>query len=349
MPTKKPLPSFGSAYHLLAIDIETSGSSFKQNGVVSLGASLQDQNSNELDSFQMNLNLPEGHVYEMRCVKEFWSENKKAYDFVQQNTVAPKEAMDKFCAFLTKAETRFPELIVISDNPSFDMAWLNLYLDEYTDRSPLNYTENMTYRIIWDTYSMLKVLLCERGDFESSWELPEKLGFKSQWTPDHNPLNDARTIADYFNQTVKEMKKNFENKETQTMEKGLYYLALPYQGTEEEKKYRTELSLKAVTEFLRQGIHVFAPLNYVNKIVEELAFTSLEKRREIVLPYLLDFLRVSKGMVVINIDGWENSWGVQQEMKFCHEMQIPVYNMKPEQIYGDLSKILSTSSNFLMR
>ncbi|OJW47188.1 MAG: hypothetical protein BGO67_03680 [Alphaproteobacteria bacterium 41-28] len=125
------------------------------------------------------------------------------------------------------------------------------------------------------------------------------------------------------------------------MEKGLYYLAMPYQGTEEEKKYRTELSLKAVTEFLRQGIHVFAPLNYVNKIAEELALPSLEKRRGIVLPYLLDFLRVSKGMVVISMDGWENSWGVQQELKFCHEMQIPIYNMKPEQIYDDLAKILS--------
>jgi len=130
------------------------------------------------------------------------------------------------------------------------------------------------------------------------------------------------------------------------MKKGLYYLALPYHGTEEEKKYRTELSLKAVTEFLRQGIHVFAPLNYVNKIVEELAFTSLKKRREIVLPYLLDFLRVSEGMVILAAAGWENSWGIQQELKFCRETQIPVYKINPEQIYEDLSKILSTPSDF---
>lgn len=212
MPTKNPLPSFESAYHVLAIDIETSGCSFKQHGIVSVGASLQDQNSNELDSFQMNLALPEGCRYEERCVKEFWSENKEIHDFVQQNAITPKEAMHKFCAFLTEVETRFPELIVLSDNPSFDIAWLNLYLDEYTDRLPLNYAENMTYRIIWDTYSMQKVLLCQRGDFESSWELPEKLGFKSKWPADHNPLNDARTIADYFNQTVKEMKKSFGNK-----------------------------------------------------------------------------------------------------------------------------------------
>jgi DNA polymerase III alpha subunit (gram-positive type) len=205
--------SFGSAYYVLAIDIETSGYSFKQNGIVSIGASLQDQNSNELDFFQINLTLPEGRVYEERCLKEFWSENKKIHDFVQQNAVTPGIAMRKFCTFLTHVETHYPELIVVSDNPSFDIAWINLYLDEYTDRLPLNYSTKKEYRIIWDTYSMQKVLLCQRGDFESSLELPEKLEFRSEWPADHNPLNDARTIADFLNQAVKEMKKNFENKE----------------------------------------------------------------------------------------------------------------------------------------
>jgi len=78
------------------------------------------------------------------------------------------------------------------------------------------------------------------------------------------------------------------------MEKGLYYLAVPYQGTEVEKKYRTDLSLQAAAEFLRQGIHIFAPLIYVNKIVEELDFPSLESRRASVMPYLFEFLKVSK-------------------------------------------------------
>lgn len=146
-------------------------------------------------------------------MKEFWSENKVLQNFVQQNAVVPDQAMDKFCTFLRQVEALCPELIVVSDNPSFDMAWLNLYLNKYTDRLPLNYSENMTYRIIWDTYSMQKVLLCQQGDFDSNLELPEKLGFKSKWIADHNPLNDARTIADFFNQTVKEMKKSFASKE----------------------------------------------------------------------------------------------------------------------------------------
>ena len=125
------------------------------------------------------------------------------------------------------------------------------------------------------------------------------------------------------------------------MEKGLYYLAVPYQGTEEEKKYRTEISLKAAAEFLRQGIHLFAPVIYVNKIAEELVLPSLEKRRELIMPYLLEFLRASKGMILIQVDGWQKSWGIQQELKFCHETQIPVFTMDPDRGYKNLQMTLT--------
>lgn len=125
------------------------------------------------------------------------------------------------------------------------------------------------------------------------------------------------------------------------MEKGLYYLAVPYQGSEEEKKYRTELSLKATVEFLRQGISLFAPVIYVNKIAEELNLPSLEKRREVIMPYLFEFLTVSKGLILITIDGWQQSWGVQQELKFCHEAHIPVFTLQADEIEGSLQKALS--------
>ena len=129
------------------------------------------------------------------------------------------------------------------------------------------------------------------------------------------------------------------------MEKGLYYLAVPYQGSEEEKKYRTELSLKATVEFLRQGISLFSPVIYVNKIAEELNLPSLEKRREIVMPYLFEFLTVSKGLILITIDGWQKSWGVQQELKFCHETHIPVFTIQADEIGQTLQYVLSQPLN----
>ncbi len=59
------------------------------------------------------------------------------------------------------------------------------------------------------------------------------------------------------------------------------------------------------------------------------------------MPYLLDFLRVSKGLILIKVEGWQNSWGIQQELNFCQENQIPVYTMNPDQIYANLTEILS--------
>jgi hypothetical protein len=125
------------------------------------------------------------------------------------------------------------------------------------------------------------------------------------------------------------------------MTEGLYYLAVPYHGTEEEKRYRIEISLKATTEFLRQGIHLFSPVLYVNKIAEELSFSSLEKRRSIVMPYLLEFLKLSKGLILMEAEGWQKSWGIQQELICCNESQIPVHMMKFNQIYQDLREVLA--------
>lgn len=125
------------------------------------------------------------------------------------------------------------------------------------------------------------------------------------------------------------------------MLEGLYYLAVPYQGSEEEKKYRAELSLQTTLAFLKQGIHLFAPVLYVNKIAETLELPSLEKRREVVMPYLFDFLKVSKGLVLIKAEGWEKSWGIQQELVFCQKAHIPVFTMEVNEIQTNLPHILS--------
>jgi 3'-5' exoribonuclease-like protein len=153
--------------------VETSGSSFSQNGLLSIGASLQDQDSNELESFQVNVALPQDRNYEQRTLEEFWLKNPTAYEFVQQNPLLPKEAMDAFCEFLQRVEEAYPQLMVVSDNPSFDIAWLNLYLNLYTMRLPLNYSAQNEYRFIWDVHSMLKTLLfMKHGDPTSDWDLP---------------------------------------------------------------------------------------------------------------------------------------------------------------------------------
>ena len=124
------------------------------------------------------------------------------------------------------------------------------------------------------------------------------------------------------------------------MKQGLYYLASPLQGSPEEEAYRFEVSLKLTVEFLTQDIYVFSPLIYTKKIADTLNFSSIEERREIIMAYLLRFLKTSKGLILVTLEGWRKSWGVRQEIKFCQENNIPVYLMCPDQASRDLSKIL---------
>ena len=123
------------------------------------------------------------------------------------------------------------------------------------------------------------------------------------------------------------------------MDQGLYYLASPLKGSPEEEAYRFEVSLKLTMAFLTQGIYVFSPLIYTKKIAETLNSSSIEERREIIMTYLLRFLKTSKGLILVTLEGWQKSWGVNQEIKFCQENQMPVYVMCPDQASKDLSKI----------
>jgi len=129
------------------------------------------------------------------------------------------------------------------------------------------------------------------------------------------------------------------------IENGFYYLAGPHKGTSEQETYRIEMSLKLTVGFLTQGIYVFSPIVYSVRIAEALKFASTEERRQIVFPYLLNFLKVSKGMILVTMEGWKDSWGVQQELKFCQETQIPVYKIDPDQIPSDLFQVLSSPLN----
>jgi hypothetical protein len=54
-------------------------------------------------------------------------------------------------------------------------------------------------------------------------------------------------------------------------------------------------------------------------------------------------LFVSKALVLVSVEGWQNSWGIQQELQFCQENQIPVYKIAPDEITTDLSRVLAHS------
>ncbi|MCI5052079.1 MAG: hypothetical protein MRY21_02950 [Simkaniaceae bacterium] len=154
---------------ILAIDIETSGPSMVKHGILSIGAIAGS------DAFEVNIAL-EGREYDTLCLEQFWKRHPKAHAHVTKDPLAPKEAMARFAAFLD----RHNRAMIVSDNPSFDIGWLNLYLALYTERLPINYTSGGEHRMIWDAGTIEELWWCEK---------PKSL---------HTPLSDAKKIAEVF-------------------------------------------------------------------------------------------------------------------------------------------------------
>ncbi len=197
-----------SNFYVLAVDVETSGSSYERNGILSIGASLHDQDSVERESFQINVMLPKEKEYEKDCLKNFWDKNPEAKRFVENNAIEAKEAMQKFYDFLMKVRP-YSDIVIISDNPSFDIAWIDHYLGLYIDQKPLRYLLNDNYKMVWDAASIQKNWLCIKTS-DSSFHSPprghkDKLELTSPYPHDHNPLNDARSTAYCYLQTLSQM------------------------------------------------------------------------------------------------------------------------------------------------
>ena len=193
---------------IVAIDVETSGPNFISNGLLSIGVTVQDWDMNELCYFQRNLALEDNLHFDTECLNNFWNLHKEAYDFATSNTIPPRLAMDEFVAFLYEVECKYSNLIIISDNPSFDIGWINLYLSKYTKRYSLNYSTSGIYRMIWDVGSIQKAwyILKYKKSFNSiSSGYKNSFNFVSPYKRDHIALNDARNIAAFFSHIWKQI------------------------------------------------------------------------------------------------------------------------------------------------
>ena len=65
---------------------------------------------------------------------------------------------------------------------------------------------------------------------------------------------------------------------------------------------------------------------------------TLEERRSLILDFDFSLLRASKGMIVLKIDGWEQSYGVKAEINLCQELSLPVYYLDPLELDAGFNK-----------
>ena len=106
----------------------------------------------------------------------------------------------------------------------------------------------------------------------------------------------------------------------------MIYLAVPYSHADPSiRKARFQAACRTAAEMMRGGKTVFSPLSHSHAIAQyglpkDWAFWEACDRT---------YLEVCDEVVVLMLDGWRQSKGVQAEIEIARELGKPVSYLKP--------------------
>lgn len=190
---------------IFAVDIETSGPSFSRNGIIAIGYCVGLLDGTVISKKRICMDLPENSCFNERCWTTFWNFQQDILKELQQNTVTPELGIREFSNDLHIFEQLY-NLKIVSDNPVFDIGFINYYLDKYLNDKPMYYTrDGLTYRTVYDMNSYNFGVCHQRYDqptIEDS-EIIEKFGIDlNNVIHDHRPENDAHYIYEFHRQMM---------------------------------------------------------------------------------------------------------------------------------------------------
>ncbi len=110
-----------------------------------------------------------------------------------------------------------------------------------------------------------------------------------------------------------------------------FYVSNPYNGTDEQKDERARIASQVCGKLLKMGVHAWSPIVHNHAMMKFNEFT-LEERRSLILDFDFSLLKSAHGMIVLTIDGWEQSYGVRAEIELCEKLSIPVKYLDPAQL-----------------
>lgn len=106
------------------------------------------------------------------------------------------------------------------------------------------------------------------------------------------------------------------------MKEELIYLATPYSHPDPEvMKQRFHSVNKVAAKLMKEGLHIFSPISHSHPIAIE---NDLPTNWEYWESYDRAFLKASRKLIVLKLDGWENSVGVTAEIKIAKELGIEI-------------------------
>lgn len=101
----------------------------------------------------------------------------------------------------------------------------------------------------------------------------------------------------------------------------MIYLAAPYSHPDKKiVQARMEDIYKVMYIYMKRGEHILTPLAMHEVVVRH----NLPDDFIYWGKYCLDILKRCDKMVILKLPGWEYSLGIQKEMEFCKENNIPI-------------------------
>jgi DNA polymerase III epsilon subunit-like protein len=189
---------------LCAIDIETTGPNILKHGIISIGYCIGNILGNVILKKRINLSLDDNMCYYPETEK-FWQKHFVILDLLKNNQKLPKDGIAEFITDIDLYDSQY-KLIIISDNITFDLGFLNYYLAKYLDRLPLTYRLGKDFRPVYDIDSYARGIL--RKSYESIWtldsDLEKKFKFKIKRNEVliHTPDNDAEYLYNIHRMTL---------------------------------------------------------------------------------------------------------------------------------------------------
>jgi hypothetical protein len=112
---------------------------------------------------------------------------------------------------------------------------------------------------------------------------------------------------------------------------GFWYIATPYSNYSGENggpglEVAVQQACKAAAHLIDLGLKVYSPIAHTDTLAMKGDIDPLD--HDIWMPQDEPFMEAAKGLIVVTMDGWDNSKGVREEIYKFREMDKPIVYME---------------------
>ena len=112
------------------------------------------------------------------------------------------------------------------------------------------------------------------------------------------------------------------------------YLATPYSKYRDGLEGAFRMACRQAAVLIRAGIHCYSPIAHTHPISQHGGIDPYD--HSIWLPADRPFMEAAFALVVVMADGWEQSFGIDAEIKAFYVAGKPVFYMTPDQAPEEL-------------